>query len=162
MRKGVSAQGKQHGRIIHARGVLLFHLLRLGNPFGRSEEGWDPSATSSQTTPDAPRARGENDSADGRSRIHARGSSGLQRALAERRVRITPAAPGALIRFHPRGKDVVLTCTGRYRTSLREGARRCLCCCVCLVRSPIFLSPREKRINPRRLRRPPRADVNPH
>lgn len=49
---------------------------------------------------------------------------GLQRALAERRVRIIPAAPGALIWFHPRGKDVVLTCTGRYRTGLSvEGAR---------------------------------------
>jgi hypothetical protein len=97
-------------------------------PPSRSEGGRHASATSSQTATGAPRARRENDSADGRSRIHARGSSGLQRALAERRVRITPAAPEALIRFHPRGKDVALTCTGRYRASLGEGARRCFCC----------------------------------
>jgi len=127
MRKGVSAQRKQHG-VLFTREESCCSICYDSETPSRSEGGWDPSATSSQTATGAPRARGENDSADGRSRIHARGSSGLQRALAERRVRITPAAPGALIRFHPRGKDVALTCTGRYRASLGEGAHRCLCC----------------------------------
>jgi len=51
---------------------------------------------------------------------------------AERRGRIAPTTLGALIRFHPRGKDVALTCNEWYRANLDEGVRS-RCCWLLVV-----------------------------
>lgn len=111
-----------------------------------------------------------------RRRARARGVNYKEHS--ERRVRIAPAAPEALIRFHPRGRDVALTCTGRYHhvfsflsLSLFRAPPRVpddrRCCSTATATAPLYPScvplplwpPRENRFDLPRGR--PRANVNP-
>lgn len=102
-------KGKGTRAYSHVREVLLFHPLRFKNPFEAGRLDLSVTVASSGCTP----GWYNHDPFVERKCTPCIGAHvASYKEYSKRRGRIVPATPGALIRFRPRGKDVVLTCNG--------------------------------------------------